>query len=539
MKLAVKISFDKCRKINAEVEPSDTVADVIAKIRAQEGIDSNTHLNLFNRSLLLDESKAVEDCDNINGQNSNVVLSTVGPLGRLEINVTRGAKTIRIEVHGSDTIADVLEKIEVEGSISHEEEAAQVLSFAGADMVANHTLSYYGVVNKSTLFLRAAGTMQLHVKTLTGKTITIDGVKQSDTIAVFQRKLQVREGPPPDQQRLIFDGSQLEEGRTFSDYNIQNEFTIHLVLRLRGMISTFTSNDVANNPLVSYLMKTDAERLHAAVPLQALRDKSRRMGGGGFSTFRYLESPDILHESQLQLLCELIDFMWEKTALLTANADRVDMRLTLPEEQLHTVSCLIILSYYFVSTAHFIYMLTADSTVFLFISYAQIMSVLDSSLEDKYKFSNISEKFESLFQQVSHVTRSRGIGHKVALRATRGPTNSCIDFHCDGGYATSTSQIPLNSPAEYKGGQICFFVNDHLHFVPRPLGSLVQHPPNVLHGVTQVTEGTRKSLFIVDQYNGLGENGVVELTSDDVASFLAHRALVDGRKRKAVVDLTK
>ena len=182
--------------------------------------------------------------------------------------MTRGAKTITIDVHGSDTIADVLEKIEVEGSISHVEEAAQVLSFAGADMVANHTLSYYGVVNKSTLFLRAAGTMQLHVKTLTGKDIMIDGVKQSDTIAVFQRKLQAREGFPPDQQRLIFEGRQLEEGHTFSDYNIQNEKTIHLVLRLRGMISTFTSNDAANNPLVSYLMKTDAERLHAAVPFK-------------------------------------------------------------------------------------------------------------------------------------------------------------------------------------------------------------------------------------------------------------------------------
>ena len=84
MKLAVKISFDNCRKINAKVKPSDTVADMIAKIRAQEGIDSNIHLNLFNRSLLFDESKAVEDCDNINGQNSNMVLSIVGPLGRLE-----------------------------------------------------------------------------------------------------------------------------------------------------------------------------------------------------------------------------------------------------------------------------------------------------------------------------------------------------------------------------------------------------------------------------------------------------------------------
>src|SRR6056300_1672400 len=119
---------------------------------------------------------------------------------------------------------------------------------------------------------------------------------------------------------------------------------------------------------------------------------------------------------------------------------------------------------------------------------------------------------------------------------TRGPTNNCIDFHCDGGYATSTSQIPLNSPSEYRGGQLCFFVNDQLQFVPRPRGSLVQHPPSVLHGVTAVTEGTRKSLFIVDQNNGLGENGVVKLSSDDVVYFLAaHRALGKKSQREEEV----
>jgi hypothetical protein len=60
---------------------------------------------------------------------------------------------------------------------------------------------------------------------------------------------------------------------------------------------------------------------------------------------------------------------------------------------------------------------------------------------------------------------------------------------------------------------------------------LVQHPPSVLHGVTAVTEGTRKSLFIVDYQNGLGENGVVKLTSDDVVYFLAARRSL-GKKRQ-------
>jgi len=222
----INVKIQKDKTITLDVKPSDTLDSVKAKIQEKEGIPLDRY-RLFLDGRKLEDDHTLQDYDIDERKSLELIPLFLG--GQIVVR-TFSEKTIEVDVKPNDTIHTVKTKIQEKEGYSLDQQSLFLIRTCQKMEDSDLLRDYY--IDDNSLYLPIGGGM-IFVKTLTGKDITLE-VEATETVEKLKAMIQNKEGILPNQQRLIYDGKQLEDGHTIADYCITHECTLHLVLRLRG-----------------------------------------------------------------------------------------------------------------------------------------------------------------------------------------------------------------------------------------------------------------------------------------------------------------
>jgi len=303
------------------------------------------------------------------------------------------------------------------------------------------------------------------IKTLTGQTLTIP-IQISQTVRELKAAINAKKGvpPPPQQATLIFCGKHLEDLRRLEEYNIGYEATLHMVLRLRGMISSFADNGDPYLMGKTTVKPTKQQMEEVVKKWQKKEDVEMDLSPG-------MHTCSEINKTAVATLKKFMDIIYSYVG-----DKKGDIKIVLGED-----------------------MFNKDK-----MSYAIVAKLLE-------KFWTKEESNAVMGRDITKVTRwlnnVGGDGFKCVLRRTSAESKGCIGWHLDGGYATRTTQLCLNGDDEYEGGRLMFYNNEGLLVPERPALFYTTHKRSQLHAVSRVTRGVRYSLFLVNNSNGVTNNG--------------------------------